>query len=205
MWRGGSRLGNAADLLHRLARAPPRSEGSLLRDGRGPRDRFVRHGLRRILALRPPRNPGPRSRGVRVPRGSWVERIHGGPEFGLVPPEDPELLRHGRLREPGELEPGRLDAHDRFLRTVRGLRRTVARRIPRGSESPIPRELPVQALGRATGRPRDPAPPVHLWAALNRGPSLFYSHEYIEMVHNLISRLTMTAPWNSRRSSTFGS
>src|SRR5439155_1312753 len=42
-----------------------------------------------------------------------------------------------------------------------------------GVDPPIPRELPVQALGRATGRPRDPAPPVHLWAALNRGPSLF--------------------------------
>src|SRR5256885_7308194 len=174
MRRGGSRLGNAADLLHRLERAPPRSEGSLLRGGRGPGDRFVGHRVCRVLGLRPPRNPGPRSRGVRVPRGSWVERVRGSSEFGLVPPEDPELLRHGRLREPGELELGRLDAHDRFLRTVRGLRRTVARRIPRGSESPIPRELPVQALGRATGRPRDPAPPVHLWAALNRGPAPFF-------------------------------
>src|SRR2546426_1172557 len=167
MWRGGSRLGNAADLLHRLERAPPRSEGSLLRGGRGPGDRFVGHRVCRVLGLRPPRNPGPRSRGVRVPRGSWVERVRGGPEFGLVPPEDPKLLRHGRLREPGELELGRLDAHGRFLRTVRGLWRTVARWVPRGSESPIPRELPVQALGRATGRPRNSAPPVHLWAARN--------------------------------------
>src|SRR6266566_361131 len=173
MRRGGSRLRNQADLLQRLARTPPRPEGSLLRGGRGPGDRFVGHRVRRVLALRPPRNPGPRSRGVRVPSGSWVERVRGSSEFGLVPAEDPELLRHGRLREPGELELGRLDAHDRFLRTVRGLRRTVARWIPRGSESTIPRELPVQALGRATGRPRDPAPPVHLWAALNRGPSLF--------------------------------
>src|SRR5437870_1466488 len=173
MWRGRSRLRNQADLLHRLARTPPRPEGSLLPGGRGHRDRFVGHRVRRVLALRPPRNPGPRSRGVRVPRGSWVERVRGSSEFGLVSPEDPELLRHGRLREPGELELGRLDAHDRFLRTVRGVRGTVARRVPRGSESPIPREFSVQALGRATGRPRDPAPPVHLWAALNSGPSLF--------------------------------
>src|SRR5437016_13827132 len=174
MRRGGSRLGNAVDLLHRLARAPPCSEGSPLRGGRGPRDRVVGHRVSRILALRPPRNPGPRSRGVRVPRGSWVERVRGSSEFGLVSPEGPELLRHGRLREPGELELGRLDAHDCFLRTVRGLRGTVARRVPRGSEPPIPRELPVQALGRATGRPRDPAPPVHLWAALKTAARLFF-------------------------------
>src|SRR5438105_3293161 len=116
----------------------------------------------------------------------------------------PAVLRNGRLREPGELELGRLDAHDRFLRTVRGLWRTVARWIPRGSEPPIPRELPVQALGRATGRPRNPAPPVHLWAALNRGPSLFLFSRINRNGHNLISRMGMTAPWNSRRSSTFG-
>src|SRR6266550_2964799 len=174
MRRGGSRLGNAADLLYRLARAPPRSEGSFLRGGRGPGGRFVGHRVRRVLGLRPPRNPGPRSRGVRVPRGSWVERVRGSSEFGLVPPEDPELLRHGRLREPGELELGRLDTDDRFLRTVRGLRGTIARWVPCGSEPPIPREPPGQDLGRATGRPRDPAPPVHLWAALNRGPSPFF-------------------------------
>src|SRR5712691_3688611 len=205
MWRGRSRLGNTADLLHRLARAPPRTEGSLLWYGSGSRDRFVGHRIRRILALRPPRNPRSRSGRVRVPRGSRIECILGSAELGLVSPEGPELLRHGRLREPGKLEPGGLDAHDRLLGTVRGIRRPGARRVPRGSASPIPRELPVQTLGRAAGWPRDPPPPVHVWAALNRGPSLFLSFSIHTNDHNLIFAVTMAAPWNSRRSSTFGS
>src|SRR6267378_345538 len=173
MWRGRSRLGNAAHLLHRLARAPPRSEGNLLCGRSGSRDGVVGHRIRRILALRPPRDPGSRSGRVRVPRGSWIECVLGSAELGLVSPEVPELLRHGRLREPGKLEPGGLDAHDRLLGAVCGIRRPCARRVPRGSASPIPWELPVQTLGRAAGCPRDPPPPVHLWAALNRGPSLF--------------------------------
>src|SRR2546421_9772105 len=125
MWRRRSRLGDAADLLHRLARTPPRPEGSLVRSGPGSGDRLLGDRVRRILALRPARNPGTRSGGVRVPRGSRDERIRGSPELGLLPPENPELLRHGRLREPGELEPGGLDADDRILRSVRSLRWTV--------------------------------------------------------------------------------
>src|SRR3989442_7319209 len=174
MWRGRSRLGNTADLLHRLAWAPARPEGSLLRGGSGSRDRFVCHRFRWILALRPPRNPGTRSCRVRVPRGPRVERLRGGPELGFVAARGSELLRHGGLGKPRQLEPGGLEAHDRLLRAVCGVRGPVARRVPRGSPSPIPRELPVQALGRAAGCPRNSPPPVHLWAALNRGPPFFY-------------------------------
>src|SRR6267378_3037586 len=54
-----------------------------------------------------------------------------------------------------------------------GLNASVGGRIPRGSASPIPRELPVQTMGREARCPRDPPPPLHLWAALIRGPSLF--------------------------------
>src|SRR3977135_4217173 len=49
-------------------RPPPRPEGRLVRSGLGSRDRFVGDRVRRILALRPARDPGTRSRGVRVPR-----------------------------------------------------------------------------------------------------------------------------------------
>src|SRR6267143_961046 len=204
LWGRRSRLRDPPDLLHRLARAAPRAEGRLLRSGRGPRIGGGGRRVRGILAVRPQRGPGARSRGLRVPRESGFERLRRRAGFDVEPPESAELLRNDLLGEPGELEPRRLDPHDGLLGPVRGQRWTGSGRLPRGGPPAISRELPVQALGRAAGWPRNPPPPVHLWAALTAAhPFLFSSLNGSS--HNLISGWTIAGSWSSRPSGTCGS
>src|SRR2546427_741155 len=85
-----------------------------------------------------------------------------------------QLTVYGGLGERRQSEPRGLDPELGLLRTVRRVRRPGPGRLLGGGPPAIPRELHLQALGRATGRTRDPRPPhLHLRAALS-GPTFIF-------------------------------
>src|SRR2546430_11147731 len=172
--RRGSRLRNAANLLYRLEWTAPRAEGHEFRGGNEPGHPGRSDRIGRILARGPPRDPRTRPRGVRVPRGPGPERLGRREELWIRPTEGAELLRDGGLGERRQPQPGGLDPEHGLLGPVRRVWRRGPRRLPGGGPPAVPRQLHLQALGRATGRTRDPRPPhLHLRAALS-GPTFIF-------------------------------
>src|SRR2546425_12528249 len=151
-----------------------RAEGHELRGGNEPGHLGRGDRIGGVLARGPPRDSGARPSGIRVPRGARPERVGGRACLRIGASESPELLCDGGLGERRQSEPRGLDPELGLLRTVRRVRRPGPGRLLGGGPPAIPRELHLQALGRATGRTRDPRPPhLHLRAALS-GPTFIF-------------------------------